>query len=122
MIQDLITNDSDHLKALLARHGVYNHITVYTNEMLAVEYSILILASSINDLHGKVLIPTSYNLAECVLNGRIIRVDEVTVNKLNCETAFACCVLSHVTSMETTLCSSIPTDLLPTIAILRCFC
>ena len=90
VIQDLIANDSAHLEALLARYRVDDHIAMYTNEVLAVEYSILILASGINDLDREVLISISNDFAEGVLDGRVVGVDEVAVHKLHCKRALPC--------------------------------
>jgi hypothetical protein len=43
VIQNLVANDSHHLKTLLAANAVDNHVTVDTNEVLAVENSVFVL-------------------------------------------------------------------------------
>lgn len=100
MIKDLIPNDSAHLKALLAGDRVDNHVAVYTDKMLAVEYSILILASCINDLDRKVLVFVSNDFAEGVLDRGVVGVDEMAVNVLNREGALAYDMLSQKTQIE----------------------
>ena len=96
MIEDLIPNDPTHFEALFAGHGVDNHVTVYSNEMLAVEYGILILASSINDLDSEVLILVPNNFAEGVFDCWIVGVDKVAVDVLYCKRALACYTLSQL--------------------------
>jgi hypothetical protein len=90
VIQDLIPNDAAHLKALLAGNRVYDHVAMDADEVLAVEYSILILASSIDDLHGKVLVPVADDFAKRIFNGRVVRIDKVAVHELDCQRGFAC--------------------------------
>jgi hypothetical protein len=125
VIQDLIPNDAAHLKALLACNRVYDHVAMDADEVLAVEYSILILASSIDDLHGKVLVPVADDFAKRIFNGRVVRIDKVAVHELDRQRGFAC--LQDTFSLGFDRCGliedeSIPTDRLPTTAILRCFC
>lgn len=43
MIQNLVANDSDHLETLLAANAVDNHVTMNTDEVLAVEDSVFVL-------------------------------------------------------------------------------
>lgn len=43
VVQNLITNDSDHLKALLAADAVDNHVSMNTDEVLAVQDGIFVL-------------------------------------------------------------------------------
>lgn len=61
-----------------------------TNEVLAIQNRVFILTGGVDDLHSKVLIPVSYDLAECVLNGGIVGVYEMTFDVLHRERAFAC--------------------------------
>jgi hypothetical protein len=89
VIQNLIPNDAAHLKALLARNRVYDHIAMYSYEMLAVENSVLVLARSIYNLYCEVLVLISDNFAKGVLDGRVVGVDKVAVNELDCERTLA---------------------------------
>ena len=82
MIEDFIPNDATHLKALLARHRVHNHVPVDADEMFAVENGILVLTGRVDDLHAKILVTVAHDFAEGVLDRRVIRVDEVAVDVL----------------------------------------
>ena len=93
MIQDLIANDPTHLKALLTRNRVDDHVAVNANKVLAVKYSVLVLTRSIDDLDGEVMVAVANDFAEGVLDGRVVGVDEVPVDVLHSEGAFA---WSHV--------------------------
>lgn len=44
VVEQLVTNGSDHLKGLLGRHRVHQHITMDANEMLARHDAVLILS------------------------------------------------------------------------------
>ena len=96
MIQDLIPNDSTHLKALFTPNRVYNHVAMDPDEMLAIKYRILVLSGRINDLDRKVLVLVPDNFGECVLYRRVVRVDKVAINILNRQGALACHVLRYV--------------------------
>ena len=122
VIQNLVPDDPDHLEALLAAHAVHNHVPMYANEVLAVQYAILVLSRCIDDLHCEVMVPIPDDFAEGVLDGRVVGVYEVAVDVLDCEGAFACALVRSCDRVRYYVSSSIPTDLLPTMAILRCFC
>ena len=83
MVQYLVSNDPTHLKALLARNRVHNHVTMYANKVLAIEYRVLVLTSRVDYLDREVLVPVPYNLAERVFDGRVIGIDEVTIDVLD---------------------------------------
>ena len=85
VVEDLVLYDADHLETLLGCDRVHNHITVNADEVLAVQYCVLILSGCIDDLHAKVLIPVLDHFAEGVLDGRVVRVDKVPIDILNCE-------------------------------------
>lgn len=89
VVEDLLANDSDHFKALLGSDRVDDHVAVDANEVLAVEYRVLILTCGVDDLHGEVLVPVANDFAERVLNGRVVRVDKVPVDILNGEGTLA---------------------------------
>jgi hypothetical protein len=90
MIQNLIPYDPHHLKALLARDRVDDHVSVDPNEMLRIEDRVLILPRRVDDLRRKVLIPIAYDFAEGVLDGGVVRVHEMAVDVLDCEGGLAC--------------------------------
>jgi hypothetical protein len=56
------------------------------------------LTSRIDNLRRKVLVLIPDHLAECVLNGRIVAVDKVAIDKLHRQTRFACAVGQSATS------------------------
>ena len=84
MVKYLIPNDATHLKTLLASHRVHDHIAMDANEVLAIEDRVLILPGRINDLYREVLVFVPDDFAEGVLDGRVVRVDEVAVDELDC--------------------------------------
>lgn len=57
---------------------------------IGIENSASYLAGGVDNLGGKVLALKSNHLAEGVLNGWVIALDEVAVDKLNGERGFAC--------------------------------
>ena len=96
MIQDLIPDNPTHLKTLLACNRVNNHIAVYANKVLAVEYSILILASGIDHLDGEVLVPVSNDFTKRVFDRRVVGIDEVAIDVLDRERALAWDMVSYM--------------------------
>jgi hypothetical protein len=89
VIQNLITNDSDHLEALLTSHRVDDHVPVDANVVLAVEKTVFVLAGGVDHLDSVVLVAESEDFAECVFNGGVVRVDKVPVDELHREGALA---------------------------------
>lgn len=53
--------------------------------MLRIQDAVFILASSVDDFSGIVLAFVPDCLAKCVLNRRVVAVDEMSVDKLNRE-------------------------------------
>lgn len=90
MVQDLIPDDAHHLEALLAADRVDDHVAVDANEVLGVKDAVFILAGGVDHLDGKVMVAVADDLAESVLDGRVVGVDEVAVDILHCEGGFAC--------------------------------
>ena len=50
MIQDLVPDDADHLKALFRADGIDNHVAVDADEVFRVENRVFVLASGVDDL------------------------------------------------------------------------
>lgn len=90
VVQDLIPDDAHHLEALLAADRVDDHVAVDANEVLGVKDAVFILAGGVDHLDGKVMVAVADDLAESVLDGRVVGVDEVAVDVLHCERGFAC--------------------------------
>lgn len=90
MIQDLVPDDPDHLEALLAADAVHDHVPMDADEVLAVQYAVLVLPGRVDDLHCEVMVPIPNDFAEGVLDGRVVGVYEVAVDVLDCERALAC--------------------------------
>ena len=90
MVQDLVSDDAHHLEALLAADRVDDHVAVDANEVLGVENAVFILAGGVDHLDGKVMVAVADDLAESVLDGRVVGVDKVAVDVLHCEGGFAC--------------------------------
>lgn len=90
MIEDFISDDPHHLKALLARDRIDNHVAMYSNKVLIVENRVFILAGSVDDLHGKVLVSVPDDLAERVLDCGVVGVDKVAIDVLHGQRALAC--------------------------------
>ena len=49
MVEDLISQSPYHFKRLLRGHGIDKHVPVYTNEMLRIKYTVLILFTEARD-------------------------------------------------------------------------
>jgi hypothetical protein len=123
MIQYLIPNDSTHLKTLLAGNRIHNHVAMNANEVLAIQDRVLVLPSRVDDLEGEVLVPVADDFAEGVFDGRVVGVDKVAIDELDCERGLAYAWVRLVEVRRCTLVACcVPTDLLPTMAILRIFC
>lgn len=90
VIQNLVPNDAHHLETLLAAHRVDNHVAMDADEVFRVENAVLVLAGGVDHLDGKVMLAVADDFAESVLDGRVVRVDEVAVDVLHCEGGFAC--------------------------------
>lgn len=43
MIEDLVPQNADHVKGLSGRHGIYEHVAMYANEMLGIQDTVLVL-------------------------------------------------------------------------------
>lgn len=89
MIQNLIPNDPAHFKTLLVGHAVDDHVAVYADKVLGVEYRVLVLACRVDDFDGKVLVLVPDDFAEGVFDCRVVGVDKVAVYELYCEGGFA---------------------------------
>lgn len=106
--------------------GAWRIATVMRGERNVAKY----LASRVDDLSCEVLVFIPDDLAECVLNGRVVTVHEVTVDKLHRQTRLACAACQRSTShmLRGTLARTrapaykqhSPTALLPTMAIFLC--
>ena len=90
VVQDLVSDDAHHLEALLAADRVDDHVAVDADEVLGVENAVLVLAGGVDHLDGKVMVAVADDLAESVFDRRVIRVNKVPVNILDCEGGFAC--------------------------------
>lgn len=89
VVQDLVSDDAHHFEALLAADGVDDHVAVDADEVLGVENAVLVLAGGVDHLDGEVVVAVADDLAESVFNGRVVRVDKVAVDILDCEGGFA---------------------------------
>ena len=90
VIEDLLANDANHIEALLVSYTIHNHVSMDTDELSAVQDCVLVLSCCVDDFGCIVLVLVTDDLGKGVFNGRIVSVDEVTVDKLNCEGALAC--------------------------------
>jgi hypothetical protein len=81
------------------------------------------LSGGIDNLGRKVLALVPYNLAKSILDGGVIALDKVAVDKLHRQTRFAYFALQSAPQLrrrEIQGTSNSPTALLPTMATLRC--
>lgn len=140
MTKNLLSYHFDHFERLLGADGVYKHVAMNSNEMLRGQDAIFILSKrigvsvslgsaigdlphlpgSINYLRLKVLSFISDSFGEGVFYGRVVAFDEVSVHELNREGGFPFSKLATLSKQAKGICI-IPTDRLPTNAILRCF-
>jgi hypothetical protein len=82
------------------------------------------LARSINNLRSKVLIPILDHSAERILDGGIVAFHKMAFDELDCHRRFTCTAdISAKLRSDAVEClnSCLPTERLPTTAILRCF-
>lgn len=80
MVQNLVPDHLDHLERGQRRDAVDQHVAVDADEVLRVEDAVLILAGRVDDL-GRVVLPLVPDLlAEGVLDGRVVALDEVPVD------------------------------------------
>jgi hypothetical protein len=89
MIQYLVPYNPTHLETLLTRDRVHNHVPMDADKVLAVQDRVLVLARSINDLDGEVVVFMADDFGEGVFDGGVVGVDEVAVDELDCEGGFA---------------------------------
>jgi len=89
MVENLIPDNAAHLEALLARHGVHNHVPMDANKVLAIQDRVFVLACGIDDLDGEVGVLVADHFGEGVFDGRVVGVDEVAVDILDCERRLA---------------------------------
>nr|POE56727.1 hypothetical protein CFP56_33699 [Quercus suber] len=85
MVEDLVSDDAAHFKALLVANRVDDHVAMNANEVLAVENGVLVLTSCIDHLDRKILILVSNYFAKGVLDGGVIGVDEMAVDILHAD-------------------------------------
>ena len=89
MIQYLIPDNPTHLETLLARDGIHNHIPMYPDEVLAVQYRVLVLSRCIDDLDREIVVAVADHFGEGVFDCWVVGVHEVAVDVLDCEGGFA---------------------------------
>ena len=120
---------------------------MYTDKMLRVQYAVFILIEIVSGLSARCMVKVgakggasvaylarcvynlrreilafdSYDFAECVLDSRVVTLNEVAVHKLYSEGGFACKRESaQVARSIKRLVPAVPTERAPTNAILRC--
>ena len=131
MVQDLVSDDSDHLKGLSRSDRIHKHVSVDSDEVLGVQLAVIVLqhqihlvrtlsrrpnanalglsqrgshlAGGINNLRCKLLPLVLDHLAERVFDGRIIAFDKVPLDELDGERRFACSRVNCWTLMCTPL-------------------
>jgi hypothetical protein len=104
VIQDLVSNDVNHLKRLCRCYGIYEHIAVNPNKMLRIEDAVFILeairsrtqyanvsylASCVNDFGGVLLSLILDDFTKSVLDRWIIALYKVPIHKTHCERRFS---------------------------------
>jgi hypothetical protein len=89
VVQNLVPDHLDHLERGQRRDTVDEHVAVDADEVLRVEDAVLILPGRVDDL-GRVVLPLIPDLlAEGVLNGRVVALDEMPVDVADRERRFA---------------------------------
>lgn len=90
VVEDLVADDLDHVKR---RHGpdrVHEHVPVDPDEVLRVQDAVLVLPGRVDNLRQVVLPLVPDRLGEGVLDGRVVALDEATVDELDRERRLAC--------------------------------
>jgi len=90
MVENLFPNDANHVEALLVPYTVHNHVPMNADELSAVENSVFILSCGVDNLGGIILVLVANDFGKGVLDGRVIGIDKVSINELDCQGALAC--------------------------------
>lgn len=80
VVKDLLADNRYHLKRLLRRDRVHQHVAVDADEVLGVQDGVFILAGRIDNLQRVVLVLNLHFLAKRVLDGGVIALDEVVID------------------------------------------
>ena len=102
MIKDFVADDFDHFQGWFWSHGIHEQVSMYPNRMSWIQNTVFILlsqhtlrlrmgsdlSSSVNNLSGVFLAFVFYRLGKSVLDGRIIRFDEMIFHILHGEWRF----------------------------------
>lgn len=89
MIENLLPNNADHVEALLVSYTVDNHVSMNADKLPAVENGVFILSCRVDDLGSIVLILVTNNFGKGVLDGWVVGINKVTIDKLYGEGALA---------------------------------
>lgn len=93
VVEYLITNDLDHLVRLFGSDGIDEDVAMDADKVLRVQDAILVLAGGVDDLGGIFLALVADLLAECVLDGRVVALDKVSLDVTDRQRGFACGML-----------------------------
>lgn len=83
VVQKLLADNLDHLEGGLGRHRVDEHVTVDTDEVLAIHDAVLILAGGVDDLGRELLALVLDDLGKGVLDGGVVGFHKVAIHKLH---------------------------------------
>lgn len=85
MVQNFVSNDLYHFECWERGHGVHKHVPVDPNEMLRIQDTVFILACCVDNFCLKLMAIILNRLTEGVFDRRIVAVNEVAVDELNCK-------------------------------------
>lgn len=94
MVEDLISDNSEHFKGLAGRDGVDDHVAVDADEVFRVEDAVFILAGSVDDVGWKVLVFVLDGTVEGVFDGGVVVFDESAFDEADGEGGFSCASMS----------------------------
>lgn len=83
VIQNLVVDGLNHVKAITGGDAVYEHVTVDADGVFGVEDRVFILACCVDDIAIIFLALVGDCLLEDVLDGRVVRVDKGVLNVSN---------------------------------------
>ena len=90
MIQYLLSNNLDHLERTLRRDAKHEHVAMDSDAVLALQNTVLVLSSCINNLGREILAFVFDHCAKGVLDGRVVGFDKVVLDVLDSQRGFAC--------------------------------
>lgn len=89
MVENLVSDDPEHVKGLAGSDGVDDHVAMDADEVFRVEDAVFVLAGGVDDVCGKVLAFVFDGAVEGVFDGGVVVFDESAFDEANGERGFS---------------------------------